>query len=206
MSDLEATGKTLDEAVESALASLGIRRENAVVDILEEPSQGLLGFIGNREARVSVRPMYEPLDYLEQYIRQLLDLMDIEGSISVSEDEEKLSAMIHGKGVGLLIGRRGKTLSDLQYLLNIIVRRQFADLNKMVVLDVENYRERRERTLIQLARNIARKVSEEGLEQTLEPMNPAERRIIHLALQDHEGVVTSSTGDEPYRRVVVAPR
>jgi len=132
-------------------------------------------------------------------------LMNIDGRVSVKEDEEKLEASIFGQDVGALIGRRGKTLSDFQYLLNVIIRRQYTLLNKMVVLDVENYRSRREKTLTQLAVNVARKVSREGYEQALEPMTPQERRIVHLALQDYPGVTTYSSGEEPYRKVVIAP-
>jgi spoIIIJ-associated protein len=114
--------------------------------------------------------------------------------------------MILGEDVGILIGRRGRTLSDLQYLMNVIMRRQFTGLNKMTVIDIEHYREKREKTLTQLAKNVARKVSEDGYEQSLEPMTPQERRIIHIALQEYPGVTTYSAGQEPYRKVIIAPR
>lgn len=206
MSGYEATGKTVDEAVENALEKLGIRRANAVIEIMDEPSTGILGLLGGKEARVKVMPLKTAAQYLKDYVTELLIMMNIKGSVYVSEDEEKLSAEIEGADVGALIGRRGRTLSDLQYLLNVIVRRQFSALNKMVVVDVENYRIRREKTLMQLARSVAKKVSAEGYEQALEPMTPQERRIIHLALQDFPGVTTYSSGQEPFRKVIVAPR
>lgn len=205
MSEYEASGRNLDEAVEKALATLGIKKSNAEIEIVDEPAQGILGIIGNKEARVTVRAILNPVEYLKAYLEELTKQMQIEGRIIVSEDQEKVEAQIFGQDVGALIGRRGKTLSDLQYLLNVIMRRQFATLNKMIVLDVENYRVRREKTLTQLAKNIARKVCEEGYEQAMEPMNPQERRIIHIALQDHPGVTTYSEGEEPYRKVVIAP-
>ncbi|MGM0689122.1 MAG: RNA-binding cell elongation regulator Jag/EloR [Bacillota bacterium] len=205
MSEYEASGRNLDEAVEKALATLGIKKSNAEIEVVGEPAQGILGIIGNKEARVNVRAILGPVEYLKSYLEELLMYMQIEGRVIVSEDEEKVEAEIFGQDVGALIGRRGKTLSDLQYLLNVIMRRQFATLNKMIVLDVENYRVRREKTLTQLAKNIARKVSEEGCEQAMEPMNPQERRIIHIALQDYPGVTTYSEGEEPYRKVVIAP-
>ncbi len=205
MSECEATGRTLDEAVEKALASLGIKKDNAEIEVMDEPAQGILGIIGNKDARVNVKAILSPAQYLESYLEKLLNYMKIDGQVSVKEDEEKLEAQIFGQDVGALIGRRGKTLSELQYLLNVVMRRQFAALNKMIVLDVENYRVRREKTLTQLAKNVARKVSQEGYEQAMEPMTPQERRIIHLALQDYPGVITYSEGDEPYRKVVIAP-
>lgn len=206
MNELEASGRTLDEAVGKALSSLGIRKENAVIEIIEEPTQGILGLLGNKNARVSVKPVQTPEQYLEKFVLDLLDQMEIKGSVEVTVEEDRMDAMISGSDVGVLIGRRGRTLSDLQYLLNVIMRRQFACLNKMVVIDVENYRARREKTLTQLARNVARKVSQDGYEQALEAMSPQERRIIHMALQDYPGVTTYSLGQEPYRKVIVAPK
>jgi len=205
MSKFEATGRTLDEAIETALISLGIKRDNADVEVLNEPNQGLLRIIGNKGARVIVKMKLEPAQYLQSYLQELLQYMNVEGSVVVGEDDEKLEAEVSGSDVGSLIGRRGKTLSDLQYLLNVIMRRQFAGLNKMIFLDVENYRSRREKTLTQLAKNVARKVIQEGREQALEPMSPQERRIIHLALHDLPDITTYSDGEEPYRKVVIAP-
>ncbi len=206
MSGYEATGKTVDEAIEKALSKLGIKREDANIEILDEPSLGLLGLIGNREARVRVLPIVKATQFLKDYLADMLVLMDISCTVWVGEDGEKIEAEIHGADVGALIGRHGRTLGDLQYLLNIVVRRQFPGLNKMVVVDVENYRARREQTLTQLAKSVAKKVSLGGHEQALEPMTPQERRIIHLALQDYPDVTTYSLGQEPYRKVVVTPR
>lgn len=207
MTEYEATGKTLEEAVEKALAALGIKKDNANIEIQEEPTQGLLGIIGSKTAKVKVKPIKTPSEYLRSYVEELIDYMGInESRILVSEDEEKLLVEVYGEDVGSLIGRRGKTLSDIQYVLNVVIRRQFAGLHKMVVVDIEKYRERREKTLTQLARNVANKVSKEGYEQALEPMSPQERRIVHIALQDYEGIKTYSEGDEPYRKVIVAPK
>ena len=206
MNEHESVGRTVEEAIDKALSSLGIRKDNAEITVIEEPSQGLLGLIGSKNAKVVVRKKYEPCRYLENYIIKLLELMEVPGKVEVSEDDSMLQAMITGDDVGILIGRRGKTLSELQYLVNIVVRRQFPGLNKMVVLDVEYYRAKREKTLAQLAVSVARKVSRDGYEQALEPMSPQERRVIHLALQDYPGVTTYSEGQDPYRKVVVAPR
>ncbi len=206
MSGYEATGRTYEEAVEKALTSLGIKISNATIEVLDEPSHGILGLIGNKNARVSVALKHEPDEYLENYLQDLINHMKIDGRVMVKADEEKIEAAVFGDDVGVLIGRRGKTLSDMQYLLNVVMRRQFATLNKLVVLDVENYRARREKTLTQLAQSVARKVSRDGYEQALEPMNPQERRIIHIALQEFPDVTTYSSGEEPYRKVIIAPR
>jgi len=206
MKESEATGKTLDEAIGKAIINLGIRRDNAEIEIIEEPSQGILGLLGSKEARVVVKPKKSPSEFIKDYLEDLIKYMGIEGNIKTTEDDEKITIEIYGQDVGSLIGKRGKTLSDLQYLTSVIIRRQFSELDKMVVLDVEKYRERREKTLIQLAKSIARKAKEEKVEKALEPMTPQERRIIHLALQNDPGITTMSNGEEPYRKVVIVPR
>jgi len=205
MNEYEASGRTVEEAVEIALEELGIKKENADIDIKEEPTQGILGILGNKTARVLVKPIKTPEEFMQSYLQEMLNYMEVEGNVTVTEDSEKIKAEIYGKNAGILIGRRGRVLSDLQYLISVVMRRQYFKLRKMIVIDVENYRDKREKTLSQLARNVAQKVSKENIEQSLEPMNPQERRIIHLALKDFRGVTTYSSGEEPNRKVVVAP-
>lgn len=206
MKPVETTGKTVQEAVEKAISALGIKEENAAVEVITEPAQGLFSFISSRVARVKVKPRLEPAEYLEEFLSGIIEQIGLQTEMSVEEDGEKITVSISGRKVGVLIGRRGKTLNDLQYLLNTIMHRQYEQLGKMVIIDVENYRSRRENTLTQLAKGIARRVELNGVEQVLEPMTPQERRLIHLALQDYSGVETYSKGEEPYRKVVIAPR
>lgn len=206
MNSVETTGRNVEEAVEKALSTLGIKKNNAIVEVLSEPAQGLFSFISTRTARVKVSPRLTPSMYLDSFLSGIVGSMDLKTVIRVQEEDEKISASISGKKVGVLIGRRGKTLNDLQYLANTAMRRQFSYFRKIVVVDIENYRSRRERTLTRLAQSIARRVELEGCEQILEPMPPQERRVIHLALQDFESVVTYSKGEEPFRKVVIAPR
>lgn len=206
MNSVETTDRTVEGAVEKALSALGIREDNAVIEVISEPAQGLLSLISSRMARVKVKPRYEAAEYLDQFLNVIVERTGLKADILVQEDSSQIHASISGKKVGVLIGRRGKTLNDLQYLANTVMRRQFGQLKKMVIIDIENYRVRRERTLTQLARNIARRVASDGSEQVLEPMTPQERRIIHLALQDFAGVETYSKGDDPFRKVVITPR
>ena len=109
-----------------------------------------------------------------------------------------------GEDSGLLIGRRGQTLQALQFLVNMIVRKEFDDVR--VVLDVENYRQRRESSLRDMATKVAARVAQTNRSITLEPMPPADRRIIHTSLSDHPGVTTESTGEGEGRKVMVMPK
>ncbi len=109
-----------------------------------------------------------------------------------------------GDDSGLLIGRRGQTLQALQFLVNLIVRRDFEGVR--VTLDVENYRQRREASLRDMAAKVGARVAQTNRSITLEPMSPADRRIIHTALSDHPGVSTESTGEGEGRKVMVMPK
>jgi spoIIIJ-associated protein len=130
--------------------------------------------------------------------------MGIEAQIDVKDKGDTLKITLAGPQMGILIGYRGETLDALQYLLSLIVNRENKDAEyKKVVLDTENYRQKREETLIRLANRLAYKARRYNKSITLEPMNPYERRIIHSALQDHPDVATHSEGDEPYRKIVI---
>ena len=121
---------------------------------------------------------------------------------SYNEEEECLDVNIIGDDMGVLIGKRGQTLDSLQYLVSLVVNKGI-DGYIHVKADTENYRERRKKTLENLAKNIASKVKRNRASVALEPMNPYERRIIHSALQSDRYVTTYSQGEEPYRKVIV---
>ena len=119
--------------------------------------------------------------------------------------EERIMINLVGDGLGILIGKHGQTLDALQYLTNLAAGKSFCH-HYFILLDVENYRERRQDTLEALARRLAGKVKRTGEEVRLEPMAAGERRIIHLALQDDHAVSTDSEGEAPYRYVVIRPK
>lgn len=119
--------------------------------------------------------------------------------------EERIMINLVGDGLGILIGKHGQTLDALQYLTNLAAGKSFRH-HYFILLDVENYRERRQDTLEALARRLAGKVKRTGEEIRLEPMAAGERRIIHLALQDDHAVSTDSEGEAPYRYVVIRPK
>lgn len=106
--------------------------------------------------------------------------------------------------MGLIIGYRGETLDSLQYLLSLVVNKNHNNIYKKVVLDVENYRKKREETLIKVAQKVAYKVRKSKRPYKLEPMNPYERRIIHSTLQEFNDIITYSEGEEPFRRVIIS--
>ena len=233
----EKKAKSIDEAVELALAELGIEKENAEIEIVQEPSKGFLG-IGAKDAIVKVtakkaekrqksekpakaaktteKPkrvktsggVYNsdsPAENAKNFIKDVLSAMGLEVEVTAELKEDIVEVNLEGENMGVVIGKRGDTLDSLQYLTSLVVNQKSDDYIK-VSIDTENYREKREEVLCALANRLAAKVARTGKKFALEPMNPYERRIIHSNLQDNEDVTTFSIGQEPYRKVVIAPK
>lgn len=202
MNIIEKTAKTVDEAIAEALAELGIEKEDAEIEILDEGSRGFLG-LGGKEASVRVcAKSTSPEQHAEKFLMGILSCMDIPGSVDISSTDEMMEIELSGDDTGILIGRRGETLNALQYLTSLVVNKHSDDYIR-VSLDTENYKKKREETLKGLARKLAGNAVRYRRNITLEPMNPYERRIIHSALQNDNMVSTYSTGDEPNRKVVI---
>jgi spoIIIJ-associated protein len=202
MKEIEASGKTVEEAVENALLSLGAKRDEVEVSVLEEGNKGFLGILGSRQARVKVVVPDSPEKIINSFLTKVIENMGLEAGIEIRPREGYYFVSLFGKEMGVLIGRRGETLDALQYICNLAVNRKLK--NKVrIVIDIEGYRKRREQTLVNLARRLAARVKETGKKVVLEPMNSQERRIIHTALQHESDIYTVSEGKEPYRKVII---
>jgi spoIIIJ-associated protein len=153
----------------------------------------------------------ELLDRTESVVSKMLHLLDLQAQVSAHygpterDGRRNIQVDIRGSDLSILIGRRSETLSAFQYIASLIVGKEEQQFVQLTV-DVEGYRDRREKQLIQMAQRMADQVSKSGRRQTLEPMPSAERRIIHIALREHPDVKTESTGEEPYRKVVILPK
>ena len=279
MNHVEATGKTIEDAVRSGLVQLGLTRDEVTVEVLSEPKSGFLG-IGSKPAVVRVTakeeaehvlqrqqedvrkaeeaekqtaatetkavaepqsasepaadpaepetaspaddgedsvtdsPAEESADSVEdftaeeaaakarEFLQEVLKNMGMQVMIEKMIKPDKIILHLHGKNLGILIGKHGQTLDALQYLTNLTTN-QGKETRHFIMLDVENYRHRREETLKQLALRLSGRVKKKGDKVVLEPMNGYERKIIHVALQDAEHVRTESEGQDPYRHVVI---
>lgn len=205
MKEIEVSGRTVEEAIATALKSLQAKREEVEVTVLEEGSKGFLGLLGSRQARVKVVIPDNPEKVINDFLNKVLADMHIQAGVELRPRDGYYFVSFHGQDLGILIGRRGETLDALQYLTNLAVNRVLEHKIK-VILDVEGYRKRREQTLINLARRLSNRVKETGNRIVLEPMNPQERRVIHTALQNDSQILTFSEGQEPNRKVVIALR
>lgn len=242
---IDTTGRNEEEAIASALAQLGLDRDDVSVEILERAKSGFFG-IGSCPAKIRVTyevpdeeveeeavcapveeeaapvkekieeeaaPMVEeaPADCQDEkaekiaaFLTGLMEHMDVKATPSIQHTEEGIYHVnLEGENLGAIIGRRGETLDAIQQLTSYSVNRG-ASRRVRIQVDAENYRAKREESLIRLANRVADKVVKYHRNVTLEPMNAYERHVIHTALQDHPGVTTYSTGTEPNRRTVVA--
>jgi len=216
---VETEGETIDEAIAEGLAALGIGREHARVEILQDARRGVLGF-GGQKARVRISDREALVGSAGQpvateaegavdpasVLRTLLALMDIPAEVMTgpAEDAGQTCLRISSEAGGLLIGRHGQTLEALEYLVNRIVGSR-DDAGGRLVVDAEGYRERRTAELRDTAARLAARARETGHAQTMNPLGARERRVVHLALAADETVTTRSVGEGPLRRVVIAP-
>ena len=201
----EYKGKNVDEAITNACVDLGIAADQLDYEVIEKGSSGFLG-IGSKSAVIQAKKNESVEEIATEFLNKVFDAMEltvkIDLQIEEGEKENTININVIGDDMGILIGKRGQTLDSLQYLVSLVVNKG-SDKFHRVKLDTENYRERRNATLENLAKNISLKVKRIKKPVALEPMNPYERRIIHSALQNDRYCTTKSEGEEPYRHVVV---
>ncbi|MDK2822989.1 MAG: spoIIIJ-associated protein [Clostridia bacterium] len=205
MRSIEISAKTVEDAIKLALEELQLSRDEVKIEVLEQPNKGFLGLLGNKNALVRVEEKYDPEKQAQIFLEKIFYFMHLKPIIEVKRTKEHTIFNLSGDNLGILIGRRGDTLDSLQFLLNLFINKK-SDQKTKIIIDVEGYRDRRADTLINLATKLSEKVKRTGRKVVLEPMNPHERRIIHLALQDDDSITTYSEGEEPYRKVVIVPK
>lgn len=231
---LEIIAPSVDEAVQKGLGELGMDQSQVEVEVLDEGGSGLFG-IGGRQARVRLTMKGAAMEAGERQpkaagiplsadeaenlvsitkatVSELLDHMDIRAKVEAMmgeiDDQEEMAPVlvdITGGDLSILIGRHAETLNALQLVTRLIVGKEVGHAAHIVV-DVEGYRKRREEGLRELARKMAKQAVTTGRRQSLEPMSPAERRVIHMELRESAEVTTESVGEEPRRKVTIIPR
>jgi spoIIIJ-associated protein len=220
MESLEAKGKTVEEATESALQQLGLTRDRVEITVVNKGKSGFLG-MGAEDAVVRVQPLMEatagsdPAKVAREALEELLRKMKLNARVEVASDVEveetaesevqPIALEVTGDDLGILIGRRGETLAALQYVVRLIVAHH-EKARVPLTIDVEGYRQRRYRSLRELALRLAQKAASTKQAMTLEPMPADERRIVHLALSVNPDVVTQSVGEGEMRKVMIMPR
>lgn len=200
----EFSAKTVEEAVSLGLSQLGLTLETAEYVVIEQPSKGFLG-MGAKPAKISMSKKKTDADRASDFLDGIFEMLKITATSDiVCDNNDRIEINLVATDSSPLIGYRGEVLDALQTLAGAVANKN-NEKYKRVVVDCENYRSKREQTLISLAEKLATKAIKTSRKITLEPMNPCERRVIHSALVNFEGVKTASEGKEPARYVVIIP-
>ena len=219
MNTIQMTGKTVEDAIEIALRELDVDRGEVEIDVISRGKAGVFG-IGSEPAKVRVSKVVlrssnevdsssDVIRVARETIDELISLMDVDVMCNLrqAESEEVGGPLfeIEGDDSGLLIGRKGETLRSLQFMVRFLVSRKTGERANLSV-DVEGYDDRRRQSLSSLANRVAQRVVKTGRSIELEPMNPRERRLVHITLSENGDVYTESSGTGEGRRVVILPR
>lgn len=205
--EITIEAKTVDEAVKDGAKGLDVAVDEVKYEVISEPKRGFLG-IGSTDAVVKVTYIYSPLEAARKFAETLIEDLELDAEVTIHDDGDGEALLtVTGVDSSALIGHHGDTLDAFQYLVNLAANKKESDERKYtrITVDIENYREKREQTLRQLARRMAAKVKKTGKSISLEPMSAYERRIIHSEIQLIDGVSTNSVGSESSRRVVIYP-
>ena len=216
MMEVEVAAKTVEEAIQLALDELGLSRDEVEITVLNKGKPGLLG-LGSEDAVVRVSPLppqalqenFAPV--AKEILESLLKSMKISARVEISSEvppeahAESIALEIRDHDLGMLIGRRGQTLSSIQYLVNVLLAHRIKT-RRPVFVDAEGYKKRRYQALRSLAERMAERVEKTGQAVTLEPMPAHERRLVHLALANNEAVSTQSTGEGESRKIMILPK
>ena len=208
---LELRSKSQEEAIQKAIEQLNVDKEDIEdikVEVIEEPSKGFLGFIGAKDGLYKITLIekqieIKEIDIAKEFIETMLHNAKVNADVIATQENNLIKIDIKGKEATTLIGRRGQTLDAVQFLTSLALNKINKDSHSRVLVDIENYREKREQSLIRYANKVAREVAKTKKTKKLDYMNPYERRIIHSALQNDKYVITYSEGEEPHRRLVI---
>jgi spoIIIJ-associated protein len=215
MRTFEFEGKTTEEAIENACRQLNLSKDEMDIEIIEPGSAGIFGLVGGRKAMVKVSTTSEQPEPVEETngltiakeaLENILTLIPMEGTtVNAEQADGTIFLTINGDKSGLLIGRKGRTLDALQFIVNKIVSKTLEKRIK-VVIDSENYRQRRRDSLIQMALRMGDKAKSIRKPVITNLLNPYDRRIIHLALKDDGALDTKSRGEGILKKILIIPK
>ncbi|MCY8024136.1 protein jag [Bacillus sonorensis] len=204
MKELTATGRTVDEAVQSGLEQLELQADDVEIAVLEQGKKGFLGIFGHQPAVVKIREKIDPVKEAKQYLENVILNMGIQAEVTAEEEQKRVIFQLKGDKTALLIGKRGQTLNALETLTQLVLNRH-SDRYIQAVVDAEGYRDKRKETLKQLALKLAAQASRQKKDIHLEPMPSSERKVIHDTLSGYSNEIeTYSTGEDHNRHLVIS--
>ena len=200
---LEIRSKSEEEALKKALLELNVNQEDLEIEEIEQPIKGFLGFLGSKEGLYKFTVIEKESDIAKSFVENMLKNANVNAKVNITQENNLIKVDIEGKEASSIIGRRGETLDSIQFLTGLALNKINKDSHMRVLVDIENYRSKREESLIRYANKMAREVAKTKKTKKLDYMNPYERRIVHSALQEDKYVTTYSEGTDPYRRLVI---
>ncbi len=200
---IEIKSKNQEEAIKKALEQLNVNESDLEIEVLEQPTKGFLGLIGSKEGTYKFTVKETEIDLAKNFVENILKNSNVEAIVKVKQDNNLIKVNIEGNDAACLIGRRGETLDSIQFLTGLALNKINKESDFRVLVDIENYRSKREDSLVRYANKMAREVAKTKKTKKLDYMNPYERRIVHSALQNDKYVTTYSEGTDPYRRLVI---
>lgn len=206
MKSLEIRSKSKEDAINKAIKELNVNLEDLKIEVLQNPTKGFLGFLGSKEGIYKftvIEKVKTEVDIAKDFVENILKNSKVDANLNVTQQGNLIKVDIKGKEATSLIGRRGETLDSIQLLTGLALNKINKNSNMRVFVDIENYRAKREDSLVKYAHKVAREVAKTKKTKKLDYMNPYERRIIHSALQNDKYVSTYSEGNDPYRRLVI---
>ena len=205
MSSIEIEARTTEEAIKKACEHLHLSQEDLDIEVLESGSAGIFGLIGNKKARIRVKIKTDnSMLVAQETLERIISLMSLDSKVSGEKKGDDLVLNIEGSNTGILIGYKGRTLEALEYIVNKVVNKA-AEKKVRVILDSENYRQRREESLQRLALKMGDQAKRTGKTVTMNAINPHDRRIIHLTLKGDPQVQTKSDGEGLLKKVYIIP-
>jgi spoIIIJ-associated protein len=205
MSSIEIEAKTTEEAIKKACEHFQLSEQELDIEVLENRSTGIFGIVGNRKAKVRATPKQDShMAAAQEILTKILSLISLDTKVSAGKRGVDIFLNIEGNNTGLLIGHKGKTLEALEFIVNKAVNKT-SEQRVRVIVDTENYRQKREDYLRGLALKMSEKAKKTRKTVTINPISPHDRRIIHLALKEDRHVQTQSNGDGLFKKVHIIP-
>ena len=204
MDFLEVEGKTYEEAVRKAATELNADVKDLDIEVKEVDTKGILGLLGSKKVRIVARVHSSPEDYGKRFLTDIANFLGISLEVRISAANERMLFVLESDDEETLAGKEGEVLEALQHLVRLAIAKKFKE-NLKLLLDINDFRERRRKEIIVMAKRLADKVKKSRKPIKTKPLNPYERRIIHTLLKNSRGITTSSEGDGHTKRVIISP-
>ncbi len=213
MRSTEIEAKTVEEAVKKACIEFNTTEDKLLIEVIDKNPNKFFALLSGKNARIKVSLIDEPLNFdgkdphevLRTVLESIVKVIEPDASVKIAEVGNEIYLNIIGNGSGIFIGRRGQTLEALQYLINKIKSSKFKNIPPVIV-DSESYRRKQEKSLVSLAKHLSEKAKKRKKPVNTSPLNPGERRVIHMALKNDSDLTTWSKGDGLFKKVIIAPK